>query len=330
MDKLKFGVVGTGSITDKIIAAGRLDPRFEVSAVYSRTPERAAEFADKHAIPHRFISLEEMTTGDTVDAVYIASPNALHASQTIACLEAGKHVLCEKPFAANAREARAMIEAAQENGLLLMEAMKPTLTPNFGAIVEHLPKLGRVRGYFAAFGKYSSRYDRFKAGELPNAFNPELASGALLDIGVYAIYPMVALFGRPEKVAATVAILPSGVDGHGAASFSYDDMVASTLYSKISDLALPFEIEGEEGSIRGDAIHTITRVEYRPRGGEWQDLSAAEHSGNDYSYEIAHFIDLVLGGVTESPVNTLENSLITLEIMDEVRRQGGVVYPSDL
>jgi predicted dehydrogenase len=330
MDKVRFGVVGTGSIVDKIIAAGRLDGRFEVAAVYSRTAERAVEFADRHAIPHRFTSLEEMTAGDTVDAVYIASPNALHAGQTITCLEAGKHVLCEKPFAADSRQARAMIDAAHRSGRVLMEAMKPTLTPNFGAVREYLPKIGRVRGYFAAFGKYSSRYDRFKAGELPNAFNPELASGALLDIGVYAIYPMVVLFGRSENTRANLVKLPSGVDGHGAVSFSYGDMVASTLYSKISDMALPFEIEGEEGSIRGDAVHTITRVEYRPRGGEWVDITVPDHSGDDYSYEIAHFIDLVQSGQTESPINTLENSLITMELLDEARRQGGVVYPDDM
>jgi predicted dehydrogenase len=330
MEKVRFGVVGTGAIADKIIAAGRLDPRFEVTSVYSRTFERATEFADKHGITHRFTSLREMLESKTVDAVYIASPNALHAEQAIACLNGGKHVLCEKPFAANSRQARAMIEAAHRSGRLLMEAMKPTLTPNFGAVKEYLPKIGRVRGYFAAFGKYSSRYDRFKAGELPNAFNPELASGALLDIGVYAIYPMVVLLGRPESVAASLVMLPSGVDGCGAVSFSYGDLVASTLYSKISDLLLPFEIEGEEGSIRGDAIHTITRVEYRPRGGEWQDISVKKHSGDDYSYEIVHFIDMVQSGERESPINSLNNSLITMELMDEARAQGGVNYPADL
>jgi predicted dehydrogenase len=329
MGKVSFGVVGTSAIADKIIAAGKLDPRFEVSAVYSRTAERAAEFADKHSIPLRFTSLEEMTAGDVVDTVYIASPNALHAEQTIACLRAGKHVLCEKPFAANSRQACAMIDAARQSGRLLMEAMKPTLTPNFRAIMDYLPKIGRVRGYFAAFGKYSSRYDRYKSGELPNAFNPELANGALLDIGVYAIYPMVVLFGRPESTKATLVKLPSGVDGCGAVSFSYGEMIASTLYSKVSDLSLPFEIEGEEGSIRGDAIHTITHIEYRPRGGEWRDITIPDHSGDDYSYEISHFIDLVQSGQTSSPINTLASSLITMELMDEVRRQGKVVYPTD-
>lgn len=329
MDKVRFGVVGTNFITDKIINAGRFDPRFELSAVVSRTQQRADEFAARHNIPHTFTSLEEMTASQLVDAVYIASPNALHASQTILCLEHGKHVLCEKAFASNAREAREMIATARRKGVALMEAMKPTLTPNFRAVAEHLPKIGALRRYFAAFGKYSSRYDRFKAGELPNAFNPDLASGALPDIGVYTIYPMVALLGRPESVQATVLKLRSGVDGHGAVNYSYGGSIATTLYSKIADMSLPFEIEGEEGTIRGDAIHTITKVEYQPRGGEWVDITVAGHSGDDYSYEVSEFIDLVESGRTESSVNSWQNTIDTMEIMDEIRRQAGVVYPAD-
>lgn len=330
MEKIRFGVVGTNNITDKIIAAGRMDPRFEVSAVCSRTAQRADEFAAKHGIPHTFTSLEEMASCPAVDAVYVASPNSAHAAQTILCLERGKHVLCEKPLAANTREARAMIDTARRSGKLLMEAMKPTLTPNFERVREYLPKVGKIRRYFAAFGKYSSRYDDLKAGALPNAFNPLLANGAAMDIGIYAVYPMVVLFGRPQTVQATVLKLPSGVDGHGAVNYSYGDMAATTLYSKIVDTPLPFEIEGEEGTIRGDAIHTIMKVEYRRRGGEWEDITAPGHSGHDYSYEMSHFMDLICRGLTESPVNTLDTSLAVMEIMDEIRLQGDIVYPADL
>jgi predicted dehydrogenase len=339
---VRFGVVGSNFITDRIIEAGRLDPRFELAGVYSRTPERAAEYSARHAIPHTFDSLEEMASSPLVDAIYIASPNALHAPQSILCLERGKHVLCEKPLASNAREAREMCVAARLNGRVLMEAMKPTLTPNFGVINEYLPRIGTPRRWFAAFGKYSSRYDSLKGGELPNAFNPALSNGAAMDIGVYAIYPMVALFGAPSRVQATVVKLPSGVDGHGAVNFDYGNgMIATVLYSKMVDMALPWEIEGEQGTIRGDAINAIRRVEFRARDaahdaekggaatGGWIDVTHPEHSGNDYSYEIGHFIDLIGAGLVESPVNTHARSIAVLEIVDEIRRQSGIVYPAD-
>ena len=340
--KVRFGVVGSNFITDRIIAAGRLDPRFELAGLYSRTPERAREYAALHSIPHIFTSLEEMASSPLLDAIYIASPNALHAPQTILCLEGGKHVLCEKPLASNACEAREMTAAARRCGLTLMEAMKPTLTPNFRVIMEHLPHIGPVRRWFASFGKYSSRYDRLKAGELPNAFNPALANGAAMDIGVYAIYPMVALFGAPEKVQATVVKLPSGVDGHGAVNCEYPDgMIATVLYSKMVDMALPWEIEGEDGTIRGNAINSIGKVELRMRdsgydaersgasGAEWQDVTCPEHCGNDYFYEIAHFIDLIEQGRIESPINSHAASIAVMEIVDEIRRQAGIVYPAD-
>jgi predicted dehydrogenase len=340
--RVRFGIVGTNFITDRIIAAGKIDPRFELAGVYSRTALRAAEYAALYDIPHTFTSLEEMASSPFIDAVYIASPNALHASQSILCLQHGKHVLCEKPLASNVREARKMIGAARLSGRTLMEAMKPTLTPNFRVVREYLPRVGIPRRWFAAFGKYSSRYDSLKAryasgeGELPNAFNPELANGASMDIGVYSIYPMVVLFGRPESVQATVIKLPSGVDGHGAVNFSYcsgnvsgGGMIATVLYSKMVDMALPWEIEGEGGTIRGDAINRISRVEFRTRGGKWNDITCKEYSGNDYTYEITEFIDLIESGRIESATNTHDSSLAVMEIMDEIRRQARIIYPAD-
>ena len=113
MDKVRFGVVGTNFISDWVIAGARQDERFELVAVYSRTQETADAFASKHNIPYTFTSLEEMAKSPLIDAVYIASPNFLHASQSILCMSYGKHVLCEKPFASNAKEVRAMIEASR-------------------------------------------------------------------------------------------------------------------------------------------------------------------------------------------------------------------------
>ena len=123
MKKIRFGVIGTNNISDWVIAGGRQDERFELVAVCSRTQEKASEFATKHNIPHTFTSLEEMAKSPLIDAVYIATPNYVHAQQSILCMSHGKHVLCEKPFASNAREVRQMIEAAKKYNVVLMEAM---------------------------------------------------------------------------------------------------------------------------------------------------------------------------------------------------------------
>ncbi|MEN9917739.1 MAG: hypothetical protein RL662_175 [Bacteroidota bacterium] len=326
--KLRFGVIGTSAIVEKVLSAAQLDPRFQLVSVYSRTQEQADAFALKMGILHTFTSLEAMAQSEVIDAVYIASPNSLHASQSILFMNHGKHVLCEKPFASNAREVKAMIKAAQRNNVTLMEAMKPTLTPNFLAIRDNLSHLGTIRRYFSCYCQYSSRYDDLKQGIVQNAFKLELSNGAVMDLGVYTIYPMVVLFGRPSKVSATGLKLSTGVDAQGAVNFEYEGMNATVLYSKIANSGLQTEIQGEEGTLIADRINTISRVTLQKKNGEQLSLDSP-HLMHEYYYEVAEFIDLVENGKLESKINSHENSLITIEIIDEIRKQLAIVYPAD-
>ena len=329
MQKIRFGVVGTNFITDWVIDGGREDERFELVAVCSRSEETAKSFAEKHNIPHTFTSLEDMAASPLIDAVYVASPNSFHARQSILCMQNGKHVLCEKAFASNAKEVRQMIDAAQKHNVVLMEAMKPTLTPAFRAVQKSLSEIGTVRRYFSCYCQYSSRYDKFKEGIVLNAFLPELSNGSTMDIGVYTIYPMVVLFGRPKEIQAAGVMLSSGVDGQAAVNFTYDNgMNATVLYGKITDSTLPTEIQGEHGTIKLDRINIINEANIIRRGGETENIRP-DTNHNEYYYEVAEFIDTILSGRKESSVNSLENSLITIEIIDEIRRQLGVVFPAD-
>ena len=337
MRKIRFGVIGTNNISDWVIAGGRQDERFELVAVCSRAQERADEFAAKHNIPHTFTSLEEMAKSPLIDAVYIATPNYVHAEQSILCMNHGKHVLCEKPFASNAREVRQMIEAAQRNNVTLMEAMISTLNPNFLIAKDKLKDLGTIRRYFASYCQYSSRYDKFKEGIILNAFKPELSNGAVMDIGIYTIYPMVALFGKPQKIEAQGIVLHTGADGQGAVNFQYDGMNATVLYSKIANSALPTEIEGEAGNLLLDKIHITKQVDFIPRQVTAQGKEQENHcqsigvplDKSEYYYEMAEFMNLIEQGKQESILNSWENSLTTIEIIDEIRRQLGVHYPAD-
>ncbi|KKC46965.1 MULTISPECIES: Gfo/Idh/MocA family protein [Paenibacillus] len=326
---VRIGIIGSNFITETFIDAARRVPEAVVAAHYSRSAERGKEFADKHDIALRFTELQEMADSDAIDAVYIASPNSLHAPQAIYFMQRGKHVLCEKPIASNARELREMIAAAKENGVLLMEAMKSTFVPNFSAIRDNLPKLGRIRNYFASFCQYSSRYDRYKAGEVLNAFKPELSNGSLMDIGTYCIYPLVALFGKPLSVQASAVMLDSGVDGKGTLTLSYEGMDAVLVHSKISDSSLPAEIQGEDGVMLVTRISQPDSVVIRYRDGRPEEDVTRPQSDNTMQYEIEEFTRLILGGKLESGINTFDNSLAVLEIMDEARRQIGLEYPAD-
>ncbi|WP_199616239.1 Gfo/Idh/MocA family protein [Paenibacillus alkalitolerans] len=325
---IRFGVIGTNWITDEFIkAAGKIND-FSLTAVYSRSEERAGQFAEKWDIPNTFTDLGTMAASDALDAVYIASPNSYHAQQAILCMNHGKHVLCEKPLASNTEEVRQMIEAAKKNNVLLMEALKSVLMPNFYSIAENLHKVGKVRRYFASYCQYSSRYDTYKAGTILNAFNPEFSNGSLMDLGIYCIYPMVVLFGSPEQVKASGVMLDSGVDGEGSIVLQYPEMDAVVMYSKITDSALPSEIQGETGNIVIDKINQPEKVEIRYRDGRVEDISVPQ-GARSMTYEIEHFIGLIQSGDVESPVNSHLNSMKAMKIMDEARRQLGLVYPAD-
>ncbi|MGO4111093.1 Gfo/Idh/MocA family protein [Paenibacillus sp. YAF4_2] len=326
---LRIGIIGSNFITETFMDAARQVDMVKVAALYSRSEERVKEYAAAQDIPHTFTDLEAMAQSDLIDAIYIASPNSLHAQHAITFMNHGKHALCEKPIASNAAEVQAMIEAAKANNVLLMEAMKSTLVPNFDAVRENLHKIGKVRTFFASFCQYSSRYDKYKAGEVLNAFLPELSNGSLMDIGTYCIYPLVVLFGKPDSVKASAVMLESGVDGKGSLILNYGDMEAVLLHSKISNSNMPTEIQGEEGNMIIERISQPSSVLIQYRDGREEENVSRDQVSNSMVYEIQSFAELIERGELESPINSFANSLIVMEIMDEARRQIGLVFPAD-
>ncbi|WP_343008697.1 Gfo/Idh/MocA family oxidoreductase [Clostridium celatum] len=325
---IRFGVIGTSEITQVFLKGAKLVEKFKLAAVYSRKEETAREFADKYGVKTIFTSLEEMAKSDEIDAVYIASPNSFHAKQAIIFMKNRKHVLCEKAFASNIKEVEEMIKVAKENNVVLMEAMRTTLTPNFKIVMENIYKLGKIRRYFSSFCKYSSRYDKYREGVVLNAFKRELSNGALMDIGVYTIYPMITLFGEPKEIKATSYMLESGVDGEGSVIFKYDEMEGSVIYSKISNSYLPTEIQGEEGTMIIDKINEVNSVKIVYKDGNIEELSTNQEE-DSMCYEIDEFVNLIINNKKESNINSLENSKIVMKIMDNVRSQIGLEFIAD-
>ncbi|KAB2333429.1 Gfo/Idh/MocA family protein [Bacillus mesophilum] len=325
---IKFGVIGTNWITESFLRAAGEIQDFKLQAVFSRTEEKARKFAEQYGASTIFTNLEEMAKSNDIDAVYIATPNSLHAEQAILFLNHQKHVLCEKPIASNAIEFKQMVQAAKENNVLLMEAMKSTYMPVFNEVEKQLERIGQVRKYFASYCQYSSRYDAYKNGQILNAFNPAFSNGSLMDIGVYTIYPLVRLFGKPKEIQASCIKLDTGVDGQGSIIMKYDDKEAVVFFSKIADSNLPAEIQGEKGSIMIDRISSPQKAGIVLRGGDAQDLTVSQTFDPMY-YETKAFIDLIKNGETESKINSFKTSLEVLEIMDEARKQMGIVFPAD-
>ena len=328
---IRFGIIGTGFITDHFIKSAQKTSAFKLSAIYSRSIEKATSYGEKYSEDIKYFDdLEAMAISDELDAIYIASPNALHAPQSKLFLNHGKHVLVEKAAASNSRELEEVITLAMEKNLVYMEAMKSLTMPAFLALREILPKIGKVRKYIGNYCQYSSRYDRHKNGEFVNTFNKEFSNGSLLDIGIYCIYPLIALFGNPLSIKANGIILENGgIDGCGSILMAYDDMEALITHSKISHSYIPSEIQGELGSILIDKIGNPTELTLILRDGT-HEVIKPNTMPEDMVYEIEEFISLIKDKKIESKINNFDLALSVHKILDEARKQIGLVYPSDL
>ena len=236
-------------------------------------------------------------------------------------------MLCEKTVTSNRRELERLLGIADEKGLVFMEAMRSAFIPAFGLIGDNLNKLGTIRRVSLQYAKYSSRYDKFRAGVVENAFDPRFSNGALMDIGVYCVHMLVKLFGRPERVTADAVFLENGVDGAGTILASYKGMQAELLYSKITTNRCPCQIQGEEATmvIEGDLTNP-SRIVIWYRNGE-EEILTPEGREDTMLPEVREWLRLMEGGETAATHNQF--SLMEMEVMDEARRQMGIVYPAD-
>lgn len=358
---IRIATIGTSMITTSLLDVLGQNPRAVFVGTCSRDARRAAAFTQEHGGERGFSSVEEVASAGDVDAVYIGSPNAIHYGQALACIRAGKHVLVEKPVCANSRQAQQLFDAAAEHNVVALEAMRPLHDPALRLIRDALPRLGAIRRTTLRFGKYSSRYTDVLEGRHTNIFDCDMASGALMDIGVYCVEPLVALFGKPHTVQCAAALLDEGtrditggaIDGAGVICASYPGHVATLHYSKITSDLAENQIEGELGTLTfsGISMPSNARIDMR-------ETKAADSVGysststiasvlelpscpNTMAYELDDFIDAIqavqLGATAaEAPagwagsVGELQSiSLKSLEIMDAARRQAGVVFPCD-
>lgn len=324
-DMIRFGMIGTGKIAEKFWQANRYGKDFELTAVYSRTLERARQFGFQKGQLQYFDDLEAFANSDCIDAVYVASPNCCHYEQVMTLLKAGKHVLCEKPMASNLEQAQEMFAEAEKQNLILLEGMRSIYAPSFQKMIPYMETLGTIRRATLQYCQYSSRYDNYKRGIVENAFKPELSNGALMDIGVYVVSCMIRLFGAPKSIKVSGVKLHNGVDGAGTILMEYPDMIGEAIYSKITDSAMPSQIQGEDASMLIQEIENVKDLRI-VRKGVVQSIHF-EQSDNILNYETQEFIKMIKTGMGWE--KSKEITLETMKVLDEARKQLHIVFPAD-
>lgn len=329
MKKFKFATIGTSWICEEFIETAKTDQRFILEAVYSRSEEKAISFMKKHKANRYFTDLEQMAKDKNIDCVYIASPNSFHIPQSILFLKNKKHVLCEKPLGSNSNEIKEAFNIAKENNVLLMEAYKSMMMPNLLLAKDLLSELGEIRSVFATFSKYSSRYDAHKRGDDVNTFKAEFSNGAILDLGIYCLYPILHMFGEPLDIKSFSVKVPGGVDGVGSTILNYGSFLATINYSKVSNSFLPCEICGENATMIIDKFNIPEKIEIIYRDGTKKQYEAPQRKDSMF-YEIEEFIDILSNKKERPSINTPEITLLCSSICDKIRKTGDIVFPADI
>lgn len=317
---LRLATIGTGNITTHFARAVKSSAGMQIDAVYSRNPGRATALAQQLGASAAMSDLSQLLTAPHIDCVYIASPNSVHGEQAIAALHAGKHVIVEKPAVPSVAEWDRLVTAAAEAGVVLLEGIRNEYDPGTRLVRSLLPRLGPIRRVSLRYQKRSSRYDQVIAGERTNMFDPAMGGGALMDLGVYCVHALVALFGEPENVLASAVTVATGVDGAGVALAHYREFVADLSYSKISTSHLPSEIQGEEATLLIDHIASPRSLTLQHRDGtdELITLPDPQHTLID---EVRRFIHLIESG--DSPMDDHRRTRQTLRVMEAIRANLG-------
>ena len=320
----RWGIVGAGVIAHKFADALSHIENAKLQAVASTNSQRAKDFAQKYSIPDHYDSYEQLYSNDMVDIIYVATTHNFHCKNTIDALKVQKHVLCEKPMAVNASQVKQMVDSAQSNKAFLMEAMWTRFLPMMAEVRDVIEKgtIGQPQVLYADFG-VNSPYD-----PQSRIYNPNLAGGALLDIGVYCLAFASMIFGKPSNISSTIKMTDTSVDGRSTVILEYDEGRVAILFQAL-DLETPREAQiiGTEGSIKIHP-HWMSGSDYtlKLNNGTEKRYTSDTHE-NGFIYQIMAVHESINAGKTQCDLMSLDETLSIAETMDTLRAQWHFKYP---
>ena len=328
-DKIRWGILGCGRIARKFAADLQLVDDALLIAAGARSIESANAFAKDFPVAFTHGSYEELVQNENIDVIYIATPHSEHYKNAVLCLEHSKAVLCEKAFAVNYQQAKAMIEKAKEKKIFLMEALWTKFLPNYQKLKSLLADdaIGQVKSVLINFGFAP------QPPVPPRLFDPALAGGTMLDIGIYNVFMAMSVLGKPAAVKAFMTPASTGVDEQCAVVLMYSSGAMAQLFSTFSsNLNTEANINGTKGRIR--LTHRFyspdATIEFYPGQPDSKQVIPVERGGgHGYQHEAQHVCRCLRDGLTESPVMTHQDTLQLMEVLDEIRRQAGIKYEED-
>lgn len=325
MKRVRWGIMGAGRIAAALVEAIRQVPGGEVVAIGSSSPDRAKAFADLHGIPTWYAGHEAVAHDNNVDVIYVATTNDLHHANTLAGIEAGKPVLCEKPFALNHTQAAEMVEAARSHDIFLMEAMWMRFQPAISRLeaIIRSGQIGAPRAVQADFG--------FVAAPHPSdrLFDRSLGGGTVMDLGVYVVTFATLFLGNPDSVTANAQISGAGVDEQAGIVMSHPGGLSTLSTSFVADSSMEAFVSGSDGHIRVHApFHHSPKLSIARRGTVVETIDTS-YQGSGYRFEVEEVHRCLLEGATESKRMGLDDTLAVMGILDRIRGQIGLSFEDE-
>jgi predicted dehydrogenase len=323
---IRWGILGTGNIATSFATSVATMPDARLVAVGSRSMSTADAYGEQFGITRRYASYEELANDPEVDVVYIATPHSLHLENMLLCFEAGKPVLCEKPFTINAAQARQAVSEARRRNLFVMEATWMRFVPLMVELRKQLAVgiIGELRMVTADFGIRVDFDPNFRL------FNPNLGGGGMLDVGIYPLSLAQMLLGTPTQVVGLAELGETGVDEQSAAVLSYAGGQLAVLHNAIrTETPQEATIIGTEGWIRIHSPWWMPEEMTIYRAGEEPQPCEIPFAANGYTYEAAEVHRCLRAGELESPMMPLDETIAIQETMDKLRAHWGLRYPME-
>lgn len=322
---MKLGIVGTGMIVQDLMQI-RTTLKLKKLAIFGRNQEATLKLAQENQIAYCFFNYTEMLQSD-LDTVYIALPNHLHFSFAKQALEAGKHVILEKPITSNYTEFQQLRALAEEKDKILIEAVTVHYLPAYQQIKQKLMELGKIKIVSLNYSQYSSRYDRFKAGEVLPAFDPQKSGGALMDLNVYNLHFAIGLFGKPQS-CIYAANIERNIDTSGILLLNYPTFKAVCIGAKDCVAPVMLSIQGDKGCITVPMpANAMNRFDISDNHGQSQTFEFEQK--HRMFYEFQQFIQIIDQQNKEMAKWMLDISETVCQLMEQARKQQGIVFAGE-
>ena len=325
---IRVGIVGNGGIVQQALECFR-EAGINCSALWCRNAEKGKPVAEKAGIKKVYTDYAEFLEDEDFDTVYIGLVNSMHYEYSLQALQAGKNVICEKPFTSTTEEMHTLRLVAQDRKLFLFEAIMSRYSQNYEAVRDHLKEIGDIKLITANYSQYSRRYDSYLQGTVLPAFDPALSGGALYDINVYNIHFVAGLFGRPEHVQYIANKGYNGIDTSGVVILDYGKFKAVCVGAKDCAASPHISIQGTKGVIETFSRPGIVRgMKIRIYGEEEKTLDVKDE-GNPMANEFRIMSRVISNDDYDRTYEWLNASLTVMHILEDARKSAGIEFAAD-